>query len=147
MLKVMFTLLILASVGLAQSSTDGSFSVHHAKQAKFSIGPTQMREAENLYKSACAVVLHDFHNSVGELHPHFTVVIGADRDEVQGLMVQTDRVRGNAELRMKKWNPTVFAQGVVVLAFDELLTADVINQLGSRAVRYSAATVNVVELK
>jgi hypothetical protein len=146
MLKVMLTLLILASIGLAQSSPDRSFSVHHSKQANFSLSAAQMRKAESLYKSACAVVLHDFHNNIGELHPRFTVLIGADRDEVQGLMVQSNKVRGDAELWMKKWSPTVFAQGVVVLAFDELLTADVINQLGSRAVRYSDATVNVTQV-
>jgi hypothetical protein len=147
MLRVMFTLLILAPVGLAQSSSDGSFSVRHSKQANFSLSAAQMREAESVYKSACAVVLHDFHNSIGELHPHFTVVIGADRNEVHGFMVQSKKVRGNAELWIKQWDPKVFAQGVVVLAFDELLTEDVINQLGSRAVRYSDATVNVVGLK
>ena len=41
----------------------------------------------------------------------------------------------------------MFAQGVVVLAFQQLLTRDAINQLSNRAVRYSNATVDVARLK
>jgi hypothetical protein len=137
MFKIMFTLLVLASAGLAQSSPDGSFSVRHSKHAKFSLSPVQMREAESLYQSACAVVKRDFHGGAGELHPHFTVIIGADEDEVHG----------KAEIRMKKWNPAVFAQGVVVIAYYEALTADVVVQLANRAIRYSNATVDVAGLK
>jgi hypothetical protein len=137
MLKVMFTLLVLASAGLAQSSSDGSFSVHHSKHANFSLSPVQMREAESVYQSACAVVQHDFHRVAGELHPHFTVIVGADDNEVHG----------NAEIRMKKWNPLLFAEGVVVLAYYQVLTADVIKQLGNRAVLYSNATTDVAGLK
>jgi|SRR5271169_959177 len=148
MLKVMFTLLILASAGLAQSSSDGSFSVHHSRQATFSLSPAQMREAESLYRSACAVVQHDFRRGAGQLSPHFTVVVGTDRDEVYGNMIQaTSEVHGNAEIRMKKWNPIIFAQGVAVLAFDQMLTGDVIRRLGDQAVRYSNATVDVAGLK
>ena len=137
MLKAVFTLLVLASAGLAQTSSDGSFSVQHSKHANLSLSPTQMREAESLYQSACAVVQRDFHSGAGELRPRFTVVLGADRDEVHG----------RAEILMKKWNPVVFAEGVVVIAFDQMLTADVIKRLGERAIRYSNATVDVADLK
>ena len=136
MLKVMFTLLVLASAGLAQSSSDGSFSVQHSKHAKFSLSPAQMREAESLYQTACAVVQRDFH-STSELHPHFKVLLGAEHD----------LVRAQNEIWMKKWDPMVFAEGVVVVAFYQLLTADMIKQLGSRALRYSNAAVDVAGLK
>ncbi|HWY60104.1 MAG TPA: hypothetical protein VNZ03_36915 [Terriglobales bacterium] len=137
MLKLMFTLFLLASAALAQSSSDGSFSVQHSKHANFSLSPAQMRDAESLYQSACAVVQHDFHSSAGGLHPHFTVIIGAD----------SNAVHGKGEIWMKKWNSLLFAQGVVVLAYYEALTADVITQLGNRAVRYSNASVDVADLK
>jgi len=133
MLRIMFTILVLVSTSLAQSSSDGSFSVDHSTHANFSLGPAQMREAESLYRSACAVVERDFHRGAGELHPHFTVVIGAENNEV----------KGDAEIRLKKWNPVVFAEGVVVLAFHQILTVDVIKQLSNRAIRYSNATVDV----
>jgi hypothetical protein len=73
MLKIMFTFLVLASAGLAQSSRTEWFSVHHSKQANFSMSPAQMREAESVYQSACAVVQHDFRGGSGELHPQIEV--------------------------------------------------------------------------
>lgn len=144
MLKIFVTLIVLASAGLAQSSSDGSFSVRHSKNANVSLSPAEMRQAENLYSMACAVVKHDFHSGAGELHPRFTVVIGAENNEVHSARMKHD---SDAELWMKKWNPMVFAQGVVVLAFDEMLTRDVITQLGNRAVRYSNATVDASDFK
>jgi len=47
------------------------------------------------------------------------------------------------EIRMKKWNPAMFAEGGVVLAYHDELTTDKIKQLGNRAVRYSNATIDV----
>ena len=152
MLRLMFTLLVVASTSLAQPSSDGSFSVEHSKRASFSFSSAQMSEAESLYRSACAVVQRNFQIGASELHPHFTVVIGADHNEVrpkkvQGKMVQNNRVPGRAEIRLKKWDPTLFAQGVVVLAYYDALTSDVIKQLGNRAVQASNATVHISGLK
>lgn len=48
-----------------------------------------MHEVEILYKSACEVVQRDFRSSDGELHPHFTVIIGAERDEVKVVVART----------------------------------------------------------
>jgi hypothetical protein len=144
MLKIMFILLVLAAAGLAQTSSDGSFSVRHSTKPTFSLSKGEMREAESLYRNACAVVEHDFHSGVGQLHPHLTVIVGEDRNEVHA--ENTELHVGN-EIWMKKWEPTVFAQGVVVLAFGQMLTVDVIKQLGMRAVRYSNATENVAGLK
>jgi hypothetical protein len=48
---------------------------------------------------------------------------------------------------MTKWDPLVFAQGVVILAFDQVLTADVIKELSIRAVRSSKAAVDVAGLE
>ena len=141
MLKVMFVLFILSSVGLAQTSSDGSFSVHHVKDASYSFRPTQMREAESIYHSACAAVQREFHSGASEVRPHFTVVIGAERNELH-----SKRAHGG-EIRMKNWDSIVFAQGVVVLAFDHMLTQDVIVQLTNRALRQADATVDVAGLK
>ena len=147
MLKVLCTLIVLASASLAQSSSDGSFSVRHSKHEKFSLNPSQMHEAEILYKSACEVVQRDFRSTDGELRPHFTVIIGAERNEVKAVVARTRQTEGLVEIRLKKWNPMLFAQGVVVVAFDHMLTSDMVAQLGKRAVRYSGATVNVADLK
>ncbi len=52
MVKAIFTLLVLASAGLAQSSSDGPLSVHHSTYANFSLTPAQMRQAESLDSEA-----------------------------------------------------------------------------------------------
>ena len=115
MSKIVFVLLALSLGGVAQTSSDGSFSVHHSTKANFSLSAAQMHEAESIYHSACAVVHRTFQGGAGELHPHFTVTIGADHDEVHGMRITGD------EIWMKKWNPGIFAEGVVVLAFDQSL--------------------------
>ena len=136
MLKAMATLMLAGTACLAQSSSDGSFLVRHLTKASFSLSPAQMREAEKLYRNTCAVVQRNFHPS-SELHPHFTVIVGADHNEVHG----------RTEIWLKKWDPDMFARGVVVVAFDQVLTADVINQLAKRAVHSSVAIVDVADLK
>jgi hypothetical protein len=136
MLKAIVTTLFLLSTCMAQTSSDSSFSVRHVTKPGFSLTPAQMREAEKLYQNACAVVQRDYHSS-NELRPRFTVILGAEHDEVHG----------RTEIWLKRWNPAMFAQGVVVVAFDQVLTADVIKQLARRAVQYSNATVDVAEVK
>jgi hypothetical protein len=140
MFKVMFVLLCLSSVGLAQSSADGTFSVHHVTDTGYSLRPAEMREAESIYHRVCAAVQHEFHRGAGELHPQLRVVIGAERNEVHSVRTQV------GEIWMKKWDPITFAQGVVVLAFDQMLTHDVIVQLGDRGFHQSNAAVDVADL-
>jgi uncharacterized protein YpbB len=138
--QAMFVILVLSSATLAQSSSDGSFSVHDFKNASYPLRPAQMRQAERIYHSVCAIVQHDFHSGASELHPHFTVVIGTERYEVHSRQTQV------GEIWMKKWDPIEFAQGVVVLAFDQMLTQDVIVQLGNRGFRQSNSAVDVADL-
>jgi hypothetical protein len=133
MLRILLALLILTSAVLAQSSSDGSFSVRDITHANPVLNPAQLREAESIYQNACAVVEHDFHSS-NLKHPHVDVIVGADRD----------LVHGRTEMWMTKWDRDKFAQGIVLLL---LLNTNVIEQLSSRAVRYSNATVNVSTMK
>jgi hypothetical protein len=123
MVKVFVALLVVTSVAFAQSSSDGSFSVHDIAHSNAVLTPAQLREAESIYQNACAVV-----------HSHVDVIVGTDRD----------LVHGRSEIWMTKWNRDRFAQGIVLLL---LLNTDVIEQLGSRAVRYSSATINVSTMK
>ena len=77
--KTLLILLVLSLPALAQTSSDGSFSVRHVKKADFSLNSDQMHDAETIYRNACSVVQHDFLSGAGELHLSFTVVIGAER--------------------------------------------------------------------
>jgi len=133
MLALALTLLVLVSMSFGQSSPDGFFSIRDAKDANFSLTPTQMREAEQIYKSACAVVQHEFH-SPGELHPHVNVIVDAD----------FDAIHSKDEIWMRKWDPTRFAEGVTTIA---LFNTTIVTQLAERALRYSHATVSVADIK
>ena len=138
MSKMLFMLLAFSIPALAQTSSDGSFSVRHFKKANFSLNREQMHTAESIYRNACAVVRRDFLSGADEVHIHFTVVIGAARNEVL-----SRRATQDDEIWLKKWDPNLFAQGVVLLAVDQRLTPEVIALLGQRAIRYSNATVDV----
>ena len=136
MLKTIAALLFLASTCIAQSSADGFFVVRNIKKSGALLTPVQMREAEKLYQSACAVVQRDFHGNA-ELRPRFTVLLGTDRNEVHG----------RTEIWLKQWSHAMFTEGVVVLAFNQLLTGDAIKQLGKQAVERATAVVDIAELK
>src|SRR3954471_17332275 len=133
MLKLIVALLVLTSTLVAQSSSDGSFSVRDTSHANAVLTPAQLREAESIYQNACTIVQHDFHSSDLK-HPHLDVIVGMDRD----------LVHGRGEIWMTKWDRGKFAEGVVMLL---VLNADVIEQLSTRAVRYSDATINVSGIK
>jgi hypothetical protein len=136
MLKAIAALLFLASTCIAQSSADGFFVVRNIKKSGALLTPAQLREAEKLYQSACAVVQRDFHGNA-ELRPRFNVLLGTDQNEVHG----------RTEIWLKQWSQTMFTEGVVVLAFDQVLTGDAIKQLGKHAAERATATVDLAELK
>jgi hypothetical protein len=136
MLKAIAAFLFLASTCMAQSSADGFFVVRNIKESGALLTPAQVREAEQLYHSACAVVQREFHGNA-ELRPRFTVVLGTEQNEVHG----------RTEIWLKEWNQAMFTEGVVVLAFDQVLTGDAIKQLGKQAVQRATAVVDLAELK
>ncbi len=68
-------------------------------------------DAETVYISACSAVEREFRIS-RPLMPQVTLVIGANRN----------RAYWDArEIRLTKWDPYSFAQGVVIFAFEDLL--------------------------
>ena len=141
MTKLLATVFFSVSICLvpacvAQSSSDGFFTVRHAKKPGFALSAAQMRQAEKLYQSACAVVQRDFRGA-GELHPRFTLVVGAERNAVYG----------RNEVWLKEWNPAIFTEGVIVLAFDQVLTGAMTTQMARRALQYANAAIDVNDLK
>jgi hypothetical protein len=60
-------------------------------------------EAEKIYFSACSVVQREF-DIKHPLHPQVRLVLGADKSEIWF---------AGREIRLTKWNPCAFAQGVV----------------------------------
>jgi hypothetical protein len=94
--------------------------------------PISNAEAEKVYLAACAVVEREF-GCAAPLRPRLTRVLGANADQL---------LYPGPEIRLTKWDKFLFAQGVIALAFDDLLVRERV-RLSHLAVSRSEATVDV----
>jgi hypothetical protein len=93
-------------------------------------------DAQNIYLSACAAVRREFGVSPGA-SPRMTLVLGAQKDEA---------VWQTHEIRLRKWNRDLFAQGVVLLAFDDIMTSERRLRMAKRALNWADSTVDAAQL-
>ncbi len=123
-------LLLIATLPcLAQDS----FNVRNARKQKW-----PEAEARRIYAFASQAVEREFRAAAKPLRPHFTLVLGADKDQMD---INTN------ELRLVKWNREFFAEGVVLFAFEQMLPEDKKHQLTRRALSEAEATVNLQEAR
>ena len=94
-------------------------------------------EAEKIYRSACAVVQHEFGRTL-PLAPPVMLVVGADKNVISF----TGR-----EIRLTKWDRRAFAQGVVWLAFEDLMPSQERLAMTTRALNWADSTVEVEQLE
>jgi hypothetical protein len=94
-------------------------------------------EAQALYLSACKVVEQEF-SRTDPIRPRVTLILGAERDAIY---------YPKREIHLMKWDKYQFAQGVVVLAVNEMLPADMRISLTKLAVLEAESTVSVDQLK
>ena len=90
-------------------------------------------EANKLYLSACSAVQREF-GGTGPVRPKLMLVLGADRNEVY---------RDSREIRLIKWDPYLFAQGVVMFAFEDLMHTDKKLAVARRAVNWADSTIDI----
>lgn len=90
-------------------------------------------EADKLYLSACSAVQREF-GGARRVRPQITLVLGADKDEA---------LWDKREIHLVKWNPELFAQGVVVFAFEDLLPLDERMAVARRAMNWADSTVEI----
>ena len=88
-------------------------------------------EVDKLYLSACSAVQRVF-RGIRPVRPQVTLVLGADKDQAD---------LGGREIRLIKWNPDLFAQAVVVFAFEDLMPLDQRMAVARRAVSWASSTV------
>jgi hypothetical protein len=93
-------------------------------------------EAEKVYSSACSVVQEEFVVKRPIL-PRVKLVLGAKKNAV---------LWGEREIWLTRWDRYLFAQGVVMLAFADLLTGDRKIAMTKRAVNWADATVEIERL-
>src|SRR6266446_7201654 len=90
-------------------------------------------EADKLYLSACSAVQREFGGS-RSIRPQITLVLGANKDQA---------VIDSREIRLIKWNPYLFAQGVVVIAFEDLMPPEHRSAVARRAVNWAGSTIEI----
>jgi hypothetical protein len=90
-------------------------------------------EANKLYLSACSAVQREF-GSARPVRPQVTLVLGADKNEA---------LWDRREIRLIKWNPYLFAEGVVMFAFEDLMPLDERLTIAKRAVNWADSTVEI----
>lgn len=94
-------------------------------------------EARRIYDSSCAVVQQEFGGNQLQ-KPQLTLVLGAENNAVS-----FDR----REIRLTKWDPYLFAEGVVMLVFEDRLSYEQKTLLTRRAVSWAESTVDVSDIK
>jgi hypothetical protein len=88
-------------------------------------------DAEKIYRSACSAVEREFRIN-RPLRPQVTLVVGAEKNGAYW---------GPREIRLAKWDPYLFAQGVVLFAFEDLLPAGERMAVAKRAITWADSTV------
>jgi hypothetical protein len=119
--------LALAGAGLAQDGL--TIDNNHNEKAS-------TPEAEKIYSSACSVVQREF-GIRRPLHPQVRLVLGADKHEIWF---------AGREIRPTKWNGYAFAQGVVWLAFEDLMPSQQRLMIAKRVVTWDDSTVEIGRL-
>jgi len=127
-LRFLIVILISATACLGQ---DG-LTVQNKGKQKWSAA-----EAQKIYLSTCSAVQREF-GSNRPVAPRVTLVLGASKNEVWFQ---------DQEIRLTKWDRYAFAQGVVWLAFVDLMPSQQRLAIAKQVVNWADATVDVEQLR
>ena len=119
--------LVLATAGWAQ----GGFTIDGKGKDRLSAA-----EVQKIYDSACAVVEQELGRN-RTVRPQFKLVLGAAKNSVNF---------DQHELTLTKWDPFLFAQGVILLSYEDLMSPKKRAEMATRAVTWADATVDVHNL-
>ena len=125
--KLTISVLALAAACLAQEG----FTIDNKHKERVSTP-----EVEKIYSSACSVVQREF-DIRHPVHPQVRLVLGADKNEAW---------LAGREIRLTKWDRYAFAQGVVWLAFEDLMPSQQRLTIAKRAVNWADSTVEIERL-
>jgi hypothetical protein len=126
--KLAILVVALATACAAQEAVVSVTSKGKQKWSRF--------EVNRIYLSACGAVQREFGNGT-VLRPPIALVLGADQDAVDF---------DKKTVLLKRWDRDLFAEGVVILAFEDLLTPQRRMIITNRAVNLAEATVEVGEM-
>jgi hypothetical protein len=94
-------------------------------------------EVDKVYLSACSAVQSEF-GVKRPVRPQITLILGAEKDEA---------AIDKREIRLVKWNPYLFAQGVVAFAFGDLMSTDDRLTMARRAVNWATSTIEIRDIE
>ena len=116
--------LMLVQLGFSQTL----FDVRNPKNQKW-----PEADANRVYMSTARAIAAEF-KLPQPSYAHFTLILGADENSVD---------IDARELRLKKWDTYFYAEGVLRLDFDQMMSPEGKMRLARRAVAESKATVTV----
>jgi len=127
--------LVASICGMAQtpnqSPSNLPFEVSNPQNKKW-----QPSEARRIYNSACQLLARTIRpDKPPELHPQFTLVLGAENDEFV-------RDGAHVEVHLKTWQPEIFAQAVVAIAVRDLLQGDELQKVAHQSVLLANSTID-----
>jgi hypothetical protein len=128
LVKVAMLVVAFASACCAQEAV-----VNVSSKGKQKWSPS---EVDKVHLSACTAVQREFGDSI-VLCPRVALVLGADT---------TAADFNKKTIPLKRWDHSLFAEGVVILAFEDLLTPQRRMMTTNRAVNLAQATVNIGEI-
>ena len=118
------------------AQTSPFFEVSNPKHLDWSVD-----EADRIYSSACELVARSIRpEHPPHLAPKFVLVLGAEKDE-------TLRKGGVAEVHLRQWDQTRFAEAMVLMAAREILKEENVLHLTRDTLAAAGASVSVNELR
>ena len=93
-------------------------------------------DVDKIYLAACATVQREFGSSSSPIRPRVKLVLGAEKN----------RVDLDNEVLLVRWDPRLFAEGAVLLAFEDLVPVERRRTIARRAMIWTDATVAVPQL-
>ena len=126
---VKFAIFVLALVGACVAQDGLAIDNNHKEKVS---NP----EAEKIYSSACSVVQRNSASGTRSIH----------RSDLFWGPTRTRYGLAGREIRLTKWNSYAFAQGVVWLAFEDLMPSQQRLTIAKRAVSWADSTVEIERL-
>lgn len=114
------------------------FEVSNPKHLQFN-----SEEAVKSYLQSVSEVETEYH-LLQHPTPKFALVLGVDRNS---LVWPEGKTSQGAEIRLRRWDPRIFRQGVIALSINELMRPENVARLEQRIERVDEAVVDARDLR
>jgi|SRR5215475_8776453 len=137
-MRLPISILFLAISVPALAQAHELFEVSNPKHMQFN-----SEEAMKSYLQSVSEVEAEYH-LLQHLTPKFALVLGVDRNSLVWPNYKTSQ---GAEIRLTRWEPRIFRQGVIALSINELLRPENVTRLELHIESIEEAVVDVRSLR